>query len=114
MDRSLGLSAAKAMKSIAMIPILFCDLLRRFSVPVAVCWKFFLWRRRPVSDRIYKDQRQPNIGGTGQRQQHQEYTAKDVHRPVFAQISVSRNDSDERKYQHHNGSTQRHTFVSFL
>ncbi len=42
MDRSLGLSAAKAMKSIAMIPILFCDLLRRFSVPVAVCWKFFL------------------------------------------------------------------------
>ena len=101
MDRSLGLSAAKAMKSIAMIPILFCDLLRRFSVPVAVCWKFFLWRRRPVSDRIYKDQ----------RQQRQEYTAKDVHRvdeveiPVLAEPLITESTLKRRKRRNLYGHT---------
>ena len=123
MDRSLGLSAATAMKSIAMIPILFCDLLRRFSVPVAVCWKFFLWRRRPVSDRIYKDQRQPNIGGTGQRQQRQEYTAKDVHRvdeveiPVLAEPLITESTLKRRKRRNLYGHTvfcsTRKTMVSY-
>lgn len=113
MDRSLGLSAAKAMKSIAMIPILFCDLLRRFSVLVAVCWKFFLWRRRPVSDRIYKDQ----------RQQRQEYTAKDVHRvdeveiPVLAEPLITESTLKRRKRRNLYGHTvfcsTRKTMVSY-
>ena len=113
MDRSLRLSAAKAMKSIAMIPILFCDLLRRFSVPVAIFWKFFLWRRRPVSDRIYKDQ----------RQQRQEYTAKDVHRvdeveiPVLAEPLITESTLKRRKrrdlYGHTVFCSTRKTMVSY-